>query len=394
MDIRDYCVFLEQLTQIPVLVADSPAAIEEYCRKFRFHRIQEYLYPDTLSEMLRNVPDTQIVRLNDDFQIHFLFGRALGTAFVYGPFCCENLSTLDARVLLERCRISKERAQDLLVYRSHFVVTQEKEAIRAIRTMVALLTGLENIPPIQTVDLQSEPKYSSDDTPERPYAEIVRDRYAVEADMMQAIKYGNARQALRAWRQLHRRMDYLKKLRGYSLAVSRETAAITRTVIRRAGIDAGLPPIILDEITGEASKRNRQAKSIDEIESSTETLIMDVCREVHRKRKENISWLAESVKYHIENHFAEDLTISMIAEHLGSAESRLIEQFRVETRMTPGAYLRHVRMTKAADLLIGTRWSVQRIASEVGIPDANYFVKLFKREYKETPTGYRKTHSL
>ncbi|MBP5292090.1 MAG: helix-turn-helix transcriptional regulator [Lachnospiraceae bacterium] len=391
MDLRDYCTFLARLTRIPVLVVDTPDVLEEHCRRVRFHKIQSYLYPDTLAEMLRKVEDNQIVKLNDDFQIHFLFGRVLGTAFIFGPFCCESLSTQDARVLLERCKISRKRAQDLLVYRSHFTIVAEKEAVRAVRIMVSLLSGLELLPFIRTIDLQSEPDYIEDDQPEHPYAETIRDRYAVETDMMRAIEHGNAHQALRDWRQLHQRMDYLKKQQGYSLDLSRESAAITRTVIRVAGMNAGLPPVILDQLTGETGKRNRLAKSLDEIENNTEALVLGVCREIRRRRKEGSSYLAESVKFHIESHFTDELTVSMVAEHLGVPESRLIELFRIETGTTPGVYLRKVRMTKAADLLTGTRWSVQKIASEVGVPDANYFVKLFKQEFGKTPTSYRKT---
>ena len=394
MDITDYCVFLARLTRVPVQVVDDPAALMEYCQRVRFHRSQYYLYPDVLNEVLENLQDNQIVRLNDNLQIHFLFGRVQGTAFIFGPFCCESLSTMDARVLLERCKISKERAQDLLVYRSHFMVITEKEAIRAVRIMVSLISGLELLPAIRAIDLQSAPEHSADDQPERSYAETISDRYAIELDMMSAIERGNAHQALRDWRQLHQRMDYLKKQQGDSMELSRESAAITRTVIRVVCMNAGLPPVILDQLTGETSQKNRQAKFIDEIESNTEALIIKVCREIRRKRRESTSYLVESVKYHIESHYAEDLTVSMVADHLGVAESRLIELFRLETGTTPGAYLRTVRMAKAADLLTGTRWSIQHIASEVGVPDANYFVKLFRREYSETPSNYRKTHNL
>jgi AraC-like DNA-binding protein len=46
----------------------------------------------------------------------------------------------------------------------------------------------------------------------------------------------------------------------------------------------------------------------------------------------------------------------------------------------------------AADKLIETRMTVNEICYSVGINDAFYFSKLFKRAYGLTPTEYRKTY--
>lgn len=38
--------------------------------------------------------------------------------------------------------------------------------------------------------------------------------------------------------------------------------------------------------------------------------------------------------------------------------------------------------------------SIQDVAAAVGIPDSNYFTKLFKRAYGKTPLQYRKDNSI
>lgn len=394
MEVKEYCRFFERLEQIPTLVAEQPNQVSAFCAQARFHRLQDHFYPDVLWNLLSHVEEGQIVSMNDDLQIRLLLCRVLGKAVLIGPFCCESLSTLDARILLERCGISGERAQDLLAYRGKFTVISEKEVLRAVRILISHLSGADQLPPIRSIHFQNPPQVGQEDAVERPYADTVNDRYAVETDMMRSIEHGNAAQAIQDWRQLHRSMDYLKKQLGYTLDNARYRSSVTRTVIRVAGMNAGVPAHILDDLTGKASEKNRQAKSLDEIEANTETLIRELCREIRHRNRENSSYLVESVKYHIDTHFAEDLTIRQVAEHLDISESRLIELFRRETGMTPGAYLRRVRMTKAADLLLGTRWSVQRIAAEVGIPDANYFVKLFKREHAMTPSAFRSRRDI
>ncbi len=390
MHLQELCRFLSRLVRISVTIADTPSALLDFCENARFHRVQEHLTPERLGEVFSTLAEAEILSVNDAFQIRFILFKALGTPVIFGPFCSESLSTIDARILLERASVSRSHAQDFLAYRAAFTVLSEQDALRAVRILVFQLTGLDQLPPIRSAHFAAPSSVIPDTAPDRPYAETVSERYAVETDMMRAIEHGNTARALTDWRQLHQRMDYLKKQLGYTLGNARYSAAVTRTVIRVAGMNAGVPAHILDDLTGRVSRANRQAKTLDEIEMNTERLIRDLCREIRHREKDNVSYLTESVKYQIHTHFHEDLTVAAIAEHLDVSESRLIELFRSETGTTPGAYLRRVRMTAAADLLAGTRRPVQQIASDVGIADANYFVKLFRKEYGVTPSAYRR----
>jgi AraC-like DNA-binding protein len=49
-------------------------------------------------------------------------------------------------------------------------------------------------------------------------------------------------------------------------------------------------------------------------------------------------------------------------------------------------------MDHAAYLLLSTSLPICEIARACGIPDYNYFSKLFKKEYGCSPTVYRKRH--
>ena len=57
--------------------------------------------------------------------------------------------------------------------------------------------------------------------------------------------------------------------------------------------------------------------------------------------------------------------------------------------MTPGAYLENVRIEHAKRLLLETQYTIQQISDMVGIPDPNYFVKVFKKHCQTTPMKYR-----
>ena len=54
-------------------------------------------------------------------------------------------------------------------------------------------------------------------------------------------------------------------------------------------------------------------------------------------------------------------------------------------------HIRRMRVKVACDLLRNTEDRVSDIATEVGIPDYNYFTKVFKKAMGVTPREYRKS---
>jgi AraC-like DNA-binding protein len=90
----------------------------------------------------------------------------------------------------------------------------------------------------------------------------------------------------------------------------------------------------------------------------------------------------------------DNISVKDIADEIGVSESYMISQFKKETGTTPAIYLRDIRLKNAANLLISTEDEIQKICGQVGIQDANYFVKLFKNSYGITPKSYRRQHKI
>ena len=99
----------------------------------------------------------------------------------------------------------------------------------------------------------------------------------------------------------------------------------------------------------------------------------------------------QGIFYAIEHKFHDDISICSLADELAISKNYLIKRFKAETGQTPGQYLTQYRLKRAAMLLAEHELSVQDIANAVGIPDANYFTKLFKKYYHMTPIQYRKS---
>ena len=62
--------------------------------------------------------------------------------------------------------------------------------------------------------------------------------------------------------------------------------------------------------------------------------------------------------------------------------------------MTPTTYLNQLRVKQAETLLLNGSATIGEISFAVGIEDANYFVKLFKKYNGQTPSEYRRSHTV
>ena len=69
--------------------------------------------------------------------------------------------------------------------------------------------------------------------------------------------------------------------------------------------------------------------------------------------------------------------------------SYLSAAFKKECGETLTEYVNRKRMENAAAIIKRSSKQIQAIAEECGVLDANYFIKLFKKQYGMTPTQYR-----
>ena len=179
-----------------------------------------------------------------------------------------------------------------------------------------------------------------------------------------------------------------------SRAITSSAAAINRTTIRMAAAETGLPALVNDMLSSESAAIIRRAKNIDEIDLEHERIIRAYCQAIRERRDHQYSSLVLSAIYEMERHYAEHITIQALAEELEVSAAWLNSQFHKETGQTPNAYLTGVRMRSAAKRLAESDAPVSLVAAEVGVLDANYFIKLFKRAYGQTPLAYRRSHQL
>lgn len=94
---------------------------------------------------------------------------------------------------------------------------------------------------------------------------------------------------------------------------------------------------------------------------------------------------------YINDHLTDDLSVQILCSHFHLSHSEIYSIFREYFNSTPAEYIKMRRLNKACDLLATTSLPVNEIAKQCGIPDYNYFSKIFKRAFDISPRDFRKT---
>ncbi len=91
----------------------------------------------------------------------------------------------------------------------------------------------------------------------------------------------------------------------------------------------------------------------------------------------------------IENHYQEDLSLEMMAQHANMSKSTLNRMFRKALNTSPTSHVIQVRIRKAAEMLRLTDNNITDIAYRVGFADSNYFSRQFRQVTGVSPRQYR-----
>lgn len=111
---------------------------------------------------------------------------------------------------------------------------------------------------------------------------------------------------------------------------------------------------------------------------------------IHLGDEKNYSPLAVAAVEYIEAHYAEQLTVEEIAQHLSVNRSHLSRVFRTHMAISMKEYILGVRINQGAFLLSMTDESVESIAEQVGFNSLVVFSRMFKKLTGETASAYRK----
>ncbi len=105
-----------------------------------------------------------------------------------------------------------------------------------------------------------------------------------------------------------------------------------------------------------------------------------------RSKRQNL----QQIKEYLDAHYTEKITLDDLAERFYINKFYLTRVFKEQFGQSVTNYLVQLRITQAKRLLRFSDHSIESIAQDCGLSDANYFSRLFKRVEGMSPGEYRR----
>lgn len=110
----------------------------------------------------------------------------------------------------------------------------------------------------------------------------------------------------------------------------------------------------------------------------------------HENKDSYYQTLVDDMKKFVETNLSNvDLDLQMVAQAVNFSPDYAAKIFVNYTGISIGKYITGVRMEKAVSLLVKTQIPIKEITEELGYVSPNYFAKVFKKIYKQTPSEFR-----
>lgn len=103
--------------------------------------------------------------------------------------------------------------------------------------------------------------------------------------------------------------------------------------------------------------------------------------------------LAEGIRRYILAHLADDLSGDALAAALYVSRSTVARAVKERTGLSLRLYIQSLRLDAARALLLQSKLPITQVAARCGVSDFNYFSRIYKRRFGQTPTQTR-TRSL
>lgn len=358
-------------------------------------------YATVLHRVQRMKPDS-LYHLEDSFHTHYAIMKlpdeetecwlSLGPMLITPPTGEQILR------LLDELKLPKSLYHSLSAYYERLPVLKQDEVFDTIAFSIAdaVFSGREHYAlklihnsaepdALQQLIARSDPV--QEESREERFAHV-RKRYELENALLSAVRTGDTKASLAAHSRflrfcgkLSRMPDRLRDVKDLSITLN--------TLLRKCAEDAGVHPYYIDSFSNANVVRLEQCSNEIQLASAGRDLVTGYCELIQQYALNHYSKPVQEAVFLIQSDLTADLSLTAIAEKLNLNHSYLSTLFCRETGKPLSAYVLEKRILRARHLLVTTPLSIQEIAWEIGIPDANYFTRLFKRETGLTPRKYR-----
>ena len=212
-------------------------------------------------------------------------------------------------------------------------------------------------------------------------------RYAYENEMLKAVSQGLRHKAgamlsnMSQFAIEQRVADPVRNLKNYCI--------IMNSLLRKAAEQGGVHPLYIDSVSSNFARRIELISAVSGAQKLMDEMMNDYCRLVKKHAMARFSAPIRKTLACIDADLAGELTLSALAATQNISPGYLSTLFKKEVGQTLTDYVNSRRIEQAVHLLRSGTLQIQTIAQYCGIPDVNYFSKLFKRYVGVSPKEFR-----
>ncbi len=343
-----------------------------------------------------------VLFFTDSFDCHYLafclpetgtgVRHAFRNVFLAGPWLTQRRSISSIQELCETLSIPLSQVHFLSAWYSTLPLFEEDLIIEQyIESLCSVLFGRGNCL-LQHKALrpsENEVYAASAPDPNQNMLHLLEQRYDLEEQLLDAIGRGDEDTALHAFGD---KAFSAMENRAQTPLRSRKNGLITLNTLCRKGAQRGrVHPVDLDDLSRRFSLKIEDLHSEEEVRQLSREMIRRYSRLVQTRSMADFSpVIGKAVAAIRQNLTDESLSLSQLSEELSINKSYLATLFKKETGTTVVSFINSCRIDRAIFLLNTTSLSIQEIGAASGIPDPNWFARLFAKEKGMTPSAYRK----
>ncbi|MBQ8518717.1 MAG: helix-turn-helix transcriptional regulator [Agathobacter sp.] len=363
---------------------------------FREHIFQNYNY-DGLFVVLEKVSDEiPILIYKDDLMTEYcllLFPKNLqkkynATHYLIGPVQFQSVSVIEITKLLEEKNLPSHLYNDFMEFYNRVPRLPSRDF------WISLLNPLFHEIYDGNVHFEyfefNEKFLDSYELKDSVFTlETIEARYEAERQLLSAVQMGNLEKAI----ECHQRFQQFKfSLRATDSLRSRKNLMLTLNTLLRKSIEVShVHPYYIDRISSDFSIKIEKSVNEAQLEAIALQMLRKYCSLVRNFSTKDLSALVEKCVHQIHFHYADPLSLEILAHANAVSTSYLSSLFHKETGKTITNYINETRINRSILLLNTTDLSVSEIAAQCGFADANYYTRTFKKLKGTTPMAYRKS---
>lgn len=389
------CVEAAQMLRIPLRI-ERRGAMGSLCPESSL-LFADTQFPnrDEALRMLERMAELRPYRVIDRAAMNWIFITVGAFALRFGPFLPEMLTRSETTVLFQGLMRNapqeehvyegeNEAQRRFREYTMRAPLVDERRALDLLRFCCHVLVDGEPLKmesfSLLGVDPLRETKAN--------YDKYIGYREDCEAAFVAAVAHGGDDKALEVLGTLYEnapvRADFATPWQEgfFHFCTIRAHA---RQGARRAGVPAAATERVVSACLGRALC----TESAQELRQIASEMTRALCALVRTCSNHSYSPLVSNVIDYIASNYARDISTGSIAREFGVNASYLSARFHRETGETLSACLTRTRLECARTLLTMTDMDIGDIGADVGVPDSNYFSRIFRRQYGVSPGEYR-----